>query len=116
MIKAENTAENQICGVNMPSVAHQAFQNTAVYNPYIISVGRPSNAIPRPPLLTIVGLGQNGYNTNNYTHPYYGTYKMIKAENSTEIPQICGVNMPSVAHQAFQKTAVYNPYIISVGR
>ncbi|KRY02865.1 hypothetical protein T12_14561 [Trichinella patagoniensis] len=40
MIKAENTAENQICGVNMPSVAHQAFQKTAVYNPYIISVGR----------------------------------------------------------------------------
>ncbi|KRY04021.1 hypothetical protein T03_14610 [Trichinella britovi] len=42
----------------MPSVAHQAFQKTAVYNPYIISIGRPSNAIPRPPLPTIVGLGR----------------------------------------------------------
>ncbi|KRZ93953.1 hypothetical protein T08_9806 [Trichinella sp. T8] len=117
MIKAENSTEiPQICGVNMPSVAHQAFQKTAVYNTKANTTGRPSNAIPRPPLLTIVGLGQNGYNTNNYTHPYYGTYKMIKAENYTEIPQICGVNMPSVAHQAFQNTAVYNPYIICIGR
>ncbi|KRZ54516.1 Zinc finger and BTB domain-containing protein 43 [Trichinella nativa] len=64
MIKAENTAENQICGVNMPSVAHQAFQNTAVYNPYIISIGRPSNAIPRPPLPTIVGLRGNNEGTS----------------------------------------------------
>ncbi|KRX32720.1 hypothetical protein T09_15390, partial [Trichinella sp. T9] len=50
-------------------------------------------------LPTIVGLGQNEHSGNNKTHPYHGTHKMIKAEN-----QICGVNMPSVAHQAFQKT------------
>ncbi|KRY17844.1 hypothetical protein T12_6226 [Trichinella patagoniensis] len=74
----------------MPSVAHQAFQKTAVHNPYIISVGRPSNAIPRPPLPTIVGLGQNEHSGNNETHPFLGTDKVIKAENSTEIPQVCG--------------------------
>ncbi|KRX16812.1 hypothetical protein T07_14602 [Trichinella nelsoni] len=160
MIKAENTAENQICGVNIPSVAHQAFQKTAVYNtntisagrpsnaiprpplPTIvgfgrkvnmpsvahqafqktgvyntntISAGRPSNAIPRPPLPTIVGFGQNEHSGNNKKRPYHETDKMIKAENKAE-NQICGVNMPSVAHQAFQKTAVYNPNTISAGR
>ncbi|KRX30507.1 hypothetical protein T05_526 [Trichinella murrelli] len=58
MIKAENSTEiPQICGVNMPSVAHQAFQKTAVYNTKTNYTGRPSNAIPRPPLPTIVGLG-----------------------------------------------------------
>ncbi|KRX16072.1 hypothetical protein T07_11351 [Trichinella nelsoni] len=115
MIKAENKAENQICGVNMPSVAHQAFQKTGGYNTNTISAGRPSNAIPRPPLPTIVRLDQNGCNTNNYTHPNYGTYKMIKTENSAGNRNF-GVNMPSVAHQAFQKTGVYNTNTISAGR
>ncbi|KRY29041.1 hypothetical protein T01_7527 [Trichinella spiralis] len=115
MIKAENKAENQICGINMPSVAHQAFQKTAAYNLNTTFSARPSNAIPRPPLPTIVILGQNGYNTNNYTHPYYGTYKMIKTENSAGNRNL-GINMPSVAHQAFQKTAVYYVNTISAGR
>ncbi|KAL1230948.1 Protein-methionine sulfoxide oxidase mical3a [Trichinella spiralis] len=115
MIKAENKAENLICGINMPSVAHQAFQKTAAYNLNTTFSARPSNAIPRPPLPTIVILGQNGYNTNNYTHPYYGTYKMIKTENSAGNRNL-GINMPSVAHQAFQKTAVYYVNTISAGR
>ncbi|KRX74419.1 hypothetical protein T06_14276 [Trichinella sp. T6] len=44
----------------MPSVAHQAFQNTAL-NALLC---RPSNAIPRPPLPTIVGLRGNNEGTS----------------------------------------------------
>ncbi|KRX16840.1 Zinc finger protein [Trichinella nelsoni] len=118
MIKTENSEENQNFGgsrVNMPSVAHQAFQKTAPYNPNTTFAAKRNNAIPRPPLPTIVGLGQNEYNTNNYPHPYYGTYKMIKTENSDENLNF-GVNMPSVAHQAFQKTATYNPNATSANK
>ncbi|KRX50582.1 hypothetical protein T05_2300 [Trichinella murrelli] len=65
MIKAENSTEiPQICGVNMPSVAHQAFQKTAVYNTERNTTGRPNTAILLPPLYTIVGLGRNNEGTS----------------------------------------------------
>ncbi|OUC40169.1 hypothetical protein D917_04308 [Trichinella nativa] len=64
MIKAENTTENQNFKVNMPSVAHQAFQKTAVYNPNTTFAAKPNTAILLPPLYTIVGLGRNNEGTS----------------------------------------------------
>ncbi|OUC46188.1 hypothetical protein D917_07930 [Trichinella nativa] len=48
----------------MPSVAHQAFQETAVYNPYITFAAKRNNTIPRPPVNTIVGLRGNNEGTS----------------------------------------------------
>ncbi|KRX79135.1 hypothetical protein T06_3437 [Trichinella sp. T6] len=109
--------------VSQPVVKNETSQEVAACSPNTTSTANtPNTANPRSPIHqpqssvhATVGLGQNEHSGNNETHPYHGTDKMIKAENTAE-NQICGVNVPSVAHQTFQKTAAYNPNVNSANK
>ncbi|KRX74432.1 Zinc finger protein [Trichinella sp. T6] len=79
VVKNENSQEVAACSPNATFTANTP--NTA--NP------RSPIHQPQPSVHATVGLGQNEHSGNNETHPYLGTDKMIKAENTAE-NQICG--------------------------